>query len=69
MIEQPTNYHAPRPDEWVAFTPDGVRRVACCDCSLVHRVFTRIVDGRVEQRFERDDERTKELRTDERAAK
>ena len=61
-MTNPDNYHAPAPDEWERMSTHAPKPVACCDCHLVHRVYTRIVDGQVEQRFERDEERTRELR-------
>jgi hypothetical protein len=34
----------------------------CCDCGLVHRVDTRVRDGAIEQRIDRDEEATRWLR-------
>jgi hypothetical protein len=34
----------------------------CCDCGLVHRVDTRVRNGAIEQRTDRDEEATRWLR-------
>ncbi len=60
-----THYVKVRDGEW--FQP--VRRghlMACCDCSLVHRVDFRVVEGRVHLRAWRAPRLTARLRKDKR---
>jgi hypothetical protein len=47
--------------EWIPFTRKGSRH-GCCDCGLVHKMNIRIVRGRVEIQFIRDDITTAQSR-------
>ncbi len=47
--------------EWIQPILHGYR-IACCDCSLVHRVAFRVVNGRVQFRATRDKSETRKLR-------
>lgn len=47
--------------KWVRMSRTG-ESVECCECSLVHRLKFRIVDGHIEMQFHRDDRTTAALR-------
>lgn len=61
-------YERPESGEWVQPVRRGYK-LACCDCSLVHRLDFRIHNGRVQFRAFRDDRCTGQQRRRERERK
>lgn len=50
-----SEHHANSEDWYEPHMPDGFFWQVCCDCGLTHRVYLRVVDGRVQLRFYRDE--------------
>lgn len=57
LMARKTKYYQVQYGEWIRPTKRGFRE-QCCDCSLIHVLDFRIVDGAIEFRTRRDDKAT-----------